>query len=287
MAQASLQRQRVNSIQTTSSSLLNRKALETLWLETFKGSKLWLWGAGGFAILLLVNPAIVLSLLTGSGMMWVAYQTQRRRWRISSRSWRKWWNAVDQKLTVTIGSGVLAALSTYMAIAIWSDSNSPWLATGIILQGAATMGALLFLIWRGLNQTSDRPAATSFDQMLNNLTDTDPLKRLIAIRQATQWILQTERAASAQDTRLAQGLTPRDTAKAHLADCFHLMLNRETDPILRSALLDGLQSLNHSKASSHPASNNHQLPAGSAPVEMPAPRRRTHTRAKHPEYAEP
>jgi hypothetical protein len=257
VAQASLQRQRDNTIQTLASSLVNRKTLDALSTVKLKGSKLWLWGAGGFTVLLLLNPAIVLSLLAGGGMMGLVYVGQRRRWRLESPALQNWWSKIDRKLITTLASGVLATLGTYMAIAIWSESDSPWLATGILLQGAATLGILLFLIWRGLSQSSDRHE-TSFETILTQLTDVDPLKRLIAIRQATRWVTTTAAHPTSSPAH-------RTTEKALLLDCFHLMLNRETDPILRNALMDGLQTLSHSK----------QLPQGAQSFSMPTSNRRT------------
>jgi hypothetical protein len=261
VAQASLQRQRINSIQsiqTVASSLVNRKTLDALLVGALKGRKTWLWGVGGFTVLLLFNPAVVLSLLAGAGMMGLVYVGQRRRWRLSSSGLRKWWNGIDQTLTLTLASGVLATFGTYMAIAIGSNSDSPWLATGIILQGIATLGILLFLIWRGLSQSGDR-REPSFETMLDSLADADPLKRLIAIRQATQWVTATATSS------ISPSPGSHTAERSLLVDCFHLMLNRETDPILRKALLDGLQTLSHSK----------QLPQGANPLAMPTVSRRT------------
>lgn len=257
-----MQRQRITSIQsiqTVASSLVNRKTLDALLISGLKGRKTWLWGVGGFTVLLLFNPAVVLSLLAGAGMMGLVYVGQRRRWRLSSSVLRKWWNGIDQTLMLTLASGVLAALGTYMAIAIASDADSPWLATGIILQGIATLGILLFLIWRGLSQPGDR-RENSFEAILDSLADADPLKRLIAIRQATQWVI-----ATAAPSISPKSPVSHTAERSLLVDCFHLMLNRETDPILRNALLDGLQTLSHSK----------QLPQGANPLSMPTVSRRT------------
>ncbi|HEY9659105.1 MAG TPA: hypothetical protein V6C65_11680, partial [Allocoleopsis sp.] len=63
---------------------------------------------------------------------------------------------------------------------------------------------------------------------LTQLTDPDPLKRLIAIRRLIQ---------------IAQSNATPLLSTAELADCLRLMLNRETEPIVCRALVEGLQAL--------------------------------------------
>lgn len=233
--------------------------MEQLYLYGFKGrSKGWLLGLSGF-VLLVFNWRLVLSLIAGAGVMSLVYVGQQKRWRIPINTWRNRWNSVDQRSVVTIASGIITFLSAYLAIAIWLESDSPWLATGIILQGFATLLILMLIVWQGLNRNADK-SEPDFDHILANLTDSDPLKRLIAVRQATQWVSQDNQSLPASRSTRQPAVIP---TASHLADCFHLMLNQETEPIVRSALLDSLQLLSQHK----------RLAQGSEPLSMPAARR--------------
>lgn len=77
------------------------------------------------------------------------------------------------------------------------------------------------------------PETYPLTHWLTQLTDPNPLHRLIAIRQSTQ------HALSGTDS-IAESI-PSD--RAYLAACFRLMLQTETDPTLRQALQQHLQPL--------------------------------------------
>jgi hypothetical protein len=90
--------------------------------------------------------------------------------------------------------------------------------------------------------------------LVTNLTDADPLKRLIAVRQLTG---------------LAAGYRLDRTDLNATLDYFRLMLSREPEPLVRDAILDGLQALDTSK----------QLAQGAPPVSMPAAKKRSAAKA--------
>ena len=75
------------------------------------------------------------------------------------------------------------------------------------------------------NRQENHPT-TRFNQMLDDLTDSDPLKRLIAVRRMTDAIEQSDRVQ-----------------KRQMADYLRVMLSREEDTIVRDAVLEGLQEL--------------------------------------------
>ena len=124
--------------------------------------------------------------------------------------------------------------SSYLAIGIWRETNRSWLATGVIVEGLLLLAVLGLLLWqrfdRPVQRESDRLATPFLADWVADLADPDPLKRLVAIRQLTQ-AFQTQAAELPMTS-------------AHLADCFRLMLNRETEPLVCSALLEGLNRLN-------------------------------------------
>lgn len=170
---------------------------------------LWLW-----------NWPLVLATLTGLLSMLVAYWAQQYRWQ--SEVWQKFWSRSNRQLTLSVLLGGIATIATYIATMVWLAAENGWLAMGTILQGLGTLaiGGLLLAQWKR------SPQPVNEMQMLSRLSTEDALDRLIAIRQVALW---------------AKTETP--TLQAQVADCFRLMLQRESDPILQTALMDGLQAL--------------------------------------------
>ncbi|NJP10917.1 MAG: hypothetical protein HC866_16745 [Leptolyngbyaceae cyanobacterium RU_5_1] len=96
-----------------------------------------------------------------------------------------------------------------------------------------------------------------FNQMIADLTHDDPLKRLIAVRQLTDLV------SFLQDDRAPRSLLGKKPSRRDVADYFRLMLSREREPIIREAVLDGLQTLDivhQLKQATQPAINSaHRL----------------------------
>ncbi|NJL68277.1 MAG: hypothetical protein HC894_19150 [Microcoleus sp. SM1_3_4] len=67
------------------------------------------------------------------------------------------------------------------------------------------------------------------------MTDTDPVKRLIAVRQITDLVANPEfgKLNSLKSSIVTDSI----------AECFRLMLSREPEAFVRNALLEGLQTL--------------------------------------------
>lgn len=101
--------------------------------------------------------------------------------------------------------------------------------------------------------TSSNTKTERFEQALGHLTHADPLQRLIAVRQLVRLVHQ----ASPGETYIAGAEV---SMQAHLIDCFHVMLAHEPEPVVRSAVREGLTLLRQ------PATQANQLPAGSAPL---------------------
>jgi hypothetical protein len=188
----------------------------------FKPQIAHLWGTTIALALLIWNWQLVLALVIGAGVLVSVYLAQQGQWQIPKIQWQQWTGA-NRSLTLAIATGTIATLSTYITTHIWLEADQSWLAIGIILQGFGTLSILLFLTWQTLN----RQAEKSNDAQLASLSDADPLKRLIAVRQITQ--------------QAQQNAAPLPAAQ--IADCFRLILNRETEPSVCSALLEGLQVL--------------------------------------------
>jgi hypothetical protein len=182
----------------------------------------YLWGTTIALALLIWNWQLVLALTIGAGVLVSVYLAQQGQWQIPKIHWQQWTGA-NRSLTLAIATGTIATLSTYITSHIWLEADQSWLAIGIILQGFGTLSILLFLTWQTLNRQTELKS----ESQLVHLSDADPLKRLIAVRQITQ--------------QAQQNTAPLPPAQ--IADCFRLMLNRETEPSVCSALLEGLQTL--------------------------------------------
>jgi hypothetical protein len=115
-----------------------------------------------------------------------------------------------------------------MASAIWVDSPSPWLAAGAIIQGIGTLLTLILLVWQIFNFQGSQQQ-DYLDKLLSDLTETEPLKRLIAVGKLNNFI-----ARQRLDTALQQ-----DVIK-----CLQIFLSQEQEVIIREAALDCLQNLN-------------------------------------------
>lgn len=201
-------------------------------------TKSWLWGGAALLLLWVWVWQWVLSIAVGLVVMVGVYLAQQRQLKVSWRGWRKLWNRSNRASTLAVLSGILALGSTYLATAVWLESDQHWLATSILLEGLGLLVILSLLLWQMVNrqfQQQDQ-VGNQLQPLLNDLSEADPLKRLIAIRQLTQWAL------THAPTNTALPMTP-----VHLAECFRLMLDRETEPSVCSALIDGLRALQPSR----------------------------------------
>jgi hypothetical protein len=222
----------IHGLQNASSVLLSNRFKR--WNDRLQASWRWLLGGVALVILLLWNWPLILSLGLGLAILVWVYLARQGWWKLPQTwNWQKLWLPSQRSLTLAIFSGVMATVGSYLAIAIWLDSEHPWVATGMILQIGMTLAVLLLLVWQQIQrrlEVGDREGNRQAD-LLTQLADADPLKRLIAIRQLTQQVQVANHR-----------LLPMQSSD--LIDCFRLMLNRETEPALCSALLDGIRVLN-------------------------------------------
>lgn len=180
--------------------------------------------AGG--ALLLGHWHLLLATGAGALAMISVYRAQDRSWRLQWFQLRQWLNGPNRYLVLAVASGGFVSLSTYIALAVWMESESHWLASASILQGLGTLTAIALLSWQILDRQS-HGRETSLNQLLTQLTDEDALKRLIAVRQLVSW----------------QNHQPSDLSQqAAIADCLRLMLGREPESIVREAILDSLNT---------------------------------------------
>ncbi|MBE9207264.1 hypothetical protein IQ244_12155 [Nostoc sp. LEGE 06077] len=177
--------------------------------------------------MLLWNWKLLLALIVGVGVMLITYSNQQWNWQLHWGEIQKFLKGPNRRLVLAVGSGGLATISTYMAATIWVDSHSPWMATGAILQGLGTLLTLVLLLWQILSRYTNQEQDI-FEQLLLNLTEQDPLKRLIAVRRLTKFIARQPVNAALQQ---------------EVAQCLQLLLTKEGETIIREAAFESLQTL--------------------------------------------
>ena len=171
---------------------------------------------------------LLLALVVGIGIMVLTYSMQKWNWQLRWLEIRKLMSSTNSKLAYAIASGGIATVITYMASAIWVDAPSHWLAAGAIVQGMGTLLTLILLVWQIFSFQGSREE-DYLEQLLNNLTEKDPLKRLLSMRQLNKLIIRQR-----VDTTLQQDIR----------ECLQLLLSQEKEVMIREAALDCLQNLN-------------------------------------------
>ncbi|GAB4302549.1 MAG: hypothetical protein Fur0025_43430 [Oscillatoriaceae cyanobacterium] len=222
----------------------------------------WLFALSALMAMLLWNWKLVLATLIGVAVMLAAYFLQQWDSKSFIRQWRRFFSGPNRYIAVAGVTGGMAAVSTYIAVSMWVESESAglsgrWLATGMILQGLGTLATLMLLGWHFLHRQVTQ-SRDNFHQLLADLGDADPLKRTISVRLLTSYLREQQYQPSEERA---------------IIDCFRLMLNRETEPIVKDALLDALSRAN----------NTNPLTPGSSPLSMSFTAQPT-TPQRHPVY---
>ncbi|MEG4271591.1 MULTISPECIES: hypothetical protein [unclassified Microcoleus] len=202
-------------------------------LESLTRSKGWLAVVTLAAVWGWWNSELLFSTGLGIAAMMLVYRGQSWDWQLLRAKGEEFWEGPNRRFVLAVGTGGIATLGAYMSLAIWADSESHWMALSLILQNLGTIAIAGLLLWQGLSlgATKDEVA---LDRILADLTDADPVKRLIAVRQMTDLVNQG-------------GFGPVSSVKSSLArsraaECFRLMLSREPEALVRNALLEGLQT---------------------------------------------
>lgn len=225
-----------NSVQMALPASLQKrlKRLMHQTMATTRATKGWILAGLGLLVLWVWLWQWVLSVAVGLSVMVGVYLAQQQRLKLSWRGWQRLWKRSNRDSTLAVLAGILALGSTYLATAVWMELDQHWLAASVVLEGFGILAILSLLLWQLLHrqfQQQDQ-GEVHVQGLLADLSDVDSLKRLIAVRQLTQRMVN-------RDPSNATSLTPE-----HLAECFRLMLDRETEPLVCSALIESLQRLN-------------------------------------------
>ena len=221
MSQASFWRKQLNYLISSScKTKFQSRVFQSLFPYRF-----FLLGLGAIGCLCLWNWKLVLATVAGVGLMLLVYLLQGWNWQVYWWSWRRFFTGSNRQLTIAVGSGGIAAFTTYLAASLWANSENRWLATSSILQGFGTLITLVLLLWHVLTNKARRDE-TQFEDLTADLTAKEPLKRLIAVRQLTRLV---------SNSGLSKG------ERNQLLEYFRLMLSQEQETVIRNAILHSLQ----------------------------------------------
>jgi hypothetical protein len=188
---------------------------------------LWLLGLTVAIAMVIWYWKLVVAIATGILVMWFVYQMQTWNWQLYWSNLRRFWASANRQFTLAVASGGIACLGIYTAISIGVDTHSSWIAFGAILQGLASVLIALLLVWQIIAR-QNLQKESQLDNLIADLTHDQPLKRLVAVRQLIR------EAHKTQFDKVKQ---------RSIADYFSLMLDRESESIVRDAVLEGLQAL--------------------------------------------
>ena len=193
----------------------------------------------GVAGLLLWNGPLVASTGAGMGTMVLMYLLQDEEWRrklpevneqvqMRMASW-------NRPFVWSVLAGGSAAFLSYLALSAWLETDSHWMATGILVQGLMTVGVLGL----GVRQAIGRSAARGFDPEVKTtdltsdlaswvqmLSHTDATARLLAVREMT-----------------SIGLGASLGEKKQVLEYFQLFLSQESEEMVRDAVWEGFERL--------------------------------------------
>jgi hypothetical protein len=204
--------------------------------EVYKWGR-WSLASFGATLMFSWDWKLVVATGVGIGGMGLVYLASGKNWQQYWLLWQPFLKGSQGKLTLAVGSGAIASLSTYLAAAIWAESDNRWLATGTVLEGMGTLLTLTLLGWHILSQ-QNQDSDTQLEKYLHQLTEPDPIKRLIAVRQLIKL----------QETKT---LPKRD--RHQIEEYFQLLLQQESEKLIRQAILEHLHLEN--SLSSRPTVN--------------------------------
>lgn len=186
-----------------------------------------------FALLWWMNWKLFLATTVGISLMSLSYLVQNSHWQRYCQKWRNFLVGSNRQLVLTVAAGASGAFCTYLAASVWADAENQWLATGSILQGFTSLTTLAILLW-SLWGNKNHAIENKLDQLLADLSHSDRLKRLVAIRQLTRLLLRNRLSSEHY---------------CQTIEYFHLMLSDPQPPAINNALLESLNLLGAERTS--------------------------------------
>jgi ABC-type multidrug transport system fused ATPase/permease subunit len=197
--------------------------------QFFQAPRWWLLIAAGTLLMIFWNGQLVLATMAGVVVMLLVYLWLDGDLSKYFSQLQGFFKSKHSSLFIAVISGAIAALLSYIAIAICLESDSLPIALATIIQGLGTLVIIMLLSWQIIHN-KNAGDHRNFHDLLNNLTLDNSLKRLVAVRQLINLLVNKKMSIQQQQA---------------LADAFRLMLTQEQEPLIRDALLSGLQTLNN------------------------------------------
>ena len=188
-----------------------------------------------FALLWLLNWKLVLATLVGIGLMFGCYLLQNPHWQRYCQKWQRFLVGSNRQLILSVSGGATGAFCTYLAASIWADADNQWLAIGAIVQGFVSLMTLALLVWSLWGKKAHN-LETKLERLLADLSHSNHLRRLVAIRQLTR-LVKTNRLDSEYYWQAIE--------------YYRLMLSEPQLPVVKNALLESLNTLGREKVLKH------------------------------------
>ncbi|MEG4105993.1 hypothetical protein [Microcoleus sp. S13_C5] len=230
---AETRRRRVGGKSESARSPVYSTALLKWLLERLTRAKGWLAVVTLAGVWGLWNSELLFSTGLGIAAMMLVYRGQSWDWQLLRAKGEQFWQGPNRRFVLAVGTGGIATLGAYMSLAIWADSESHWMALSLILQNLGTIAIAGLLLRQALSRRAAKDEV-ALDRILADLTDADPVKRLIAVRQMTDLV---NKGGFGPVSSVKSSI-----ARSRAAECFRLMLSREPEALVRNALLEGLQT---------------------------------------------
>jgi hypothetical protein len=192
---------------------------------------------------------LVAGLAGGSGSL-ALYRLlhQPRSLQTLTRQIQRWLRHPQAPLYLSGASGVGILLISYSALAVWQDLQSPWLALMLLTQEVGVLVVLGLAVGLMLTRSQGSPNHT-FERCTTGLLHRDAMRRLMAVRQLTQLANQ-------------DALTSQERSQA--IDYLRLLIRKETEPLVRNAIREGLATLSPAQRQlDRQLGNHHALAARS------------------------
>jgi hypothetical protein len=185
----------------------------------------------GLTLMSASHGKLILATGMGVGTMWGVYHWPKWRKGLNWPLLQQSLQGNNRNLVLAVASGGIATLLTYIAALAWTETENRWLVMAILLQSLGTSALLGWLLLQGWNQKKNQ-LKTSFETLVRDLTASDPLKRLIAIRSLSH---------------LQENAPLTEHQKEQLQEYFTLMVTSEPEIKVRLALLEALQQTKQSQ----------------------------------------
>jgi hypothetical protein len=189
----------------------------------------WLILAIALLVLAFWNWQLVMATLIGAATLILVYVAQDWNWNLIFAKVQRFLNSPNRSIIMAAIAGSTSIILSYVGLMVWSSIDNHWLAGMAITQSVAILGGLVLLFFKTISQWQQN-SQQNINYLTAQLTSTDELERLIAVKQLAQ--------------SLQQRHLPLTQEKA-IAQYCQILLSRENAETVRSATLEVLEELKY------------------------------------------